>query len=421
MDENEGVSTTTDGGNEKPEEAQSGSDLTSVEAASSEPERRFIDGKWMCEDGNGGFLVYESEKWIVAEGDNLHEKWSAAADAKSNPYRCVVDGITMEWNEISQQWLPAIEVDEDFLARYNASYGIQYDFGVTEGSSSKNVVAEGESTPPKKPKPHDKTKEEGWVELDETRNAAVYVSNLPKTITEDAFIELMSKCGVIQRDARTNKLKIKIYRGEEGEPKGDARCGYVKKESVDLALQILDGWNLDGNLIHVEKAKFQMKGEFDPSKKRRKLTAAQKKRFIESQQRLFEWKPEKPRNYRPFSDCTAVMKNMFTMEQMMRNPTLLMDLQEQTKKACERFGTVKKVVVHDNNPDGIICVTFDNVEHSDLAVRSMNGLVVDGRKIEVSTWDGKTKYAIAETPEQREQRIALWQKFIEEGEARPAS
>lgn len=28
----------------------------------------------------------------------------------------------------------------------------------------------------------------GWVELDETRNAAVYVSNLPKTITEDAFI-----------------------------------------------------------------------------------------------------------------------------------------------------------------------------------------------------------------------------------------
>lgn len=40
--------------------------------------------------------------------------------------------------------------------------------------------------------------------------------------------ELMSKCGVIQRDARTNKLKIKIYRGEEGEPKGDARCGYVK-------------------------------------------------------------------------------------------------------------------------------------------------------------------------------------------------
>uniref|UniRef100_A0A915B0R2 17S U2 SnRNP complex component HTATSF1 n=1 Tax=Parascaris univalens TaxID=6257 RepID=A0A915B0R2_PARUN len=420
MAENSDVSATVDGANEKPEEAESGTDLTSVGAASSEPERRFIDGKWICEDGNGGFLVYENEKWVVAEGDNLHEKWSTAADAKFNPYRCVVDGITMEWNEISQQWLPAVEVDEDFLARYNASYGIEYDFGVTEGSSSKNVVAEGESTP-KKPKPHEKTKEEGWVELDETKNAAVYVSNLPKTITEDAFIELMSKCGVIQRDARTNKLKVKIYRGEEGEPKGDARCGYVKKESVDLALQILDGWNLDGNLIHVEKAKFQMKGEFDPSKKRRKLTAAQKKRFIENQQRLFEWRPEKPRNYRPFSDCTAVMKNMFTMEQMMRNPTLLMDLQEQTKKACERFGTVKKVVVHDNNPDGVICVTFDNVEHSDLAVRSMNGLVVGGRKIEVSTWDGKTKYAIAETPEQREQRIALWQKFIEEGEASPAS
>ncbi|KHN86507.1 HIV Tat-specific factor 1 -like protein [Toxocara canis] len=321
----------------------------------------------------------------------------------------------MEWNEVSQQWLPAIEVDEDFLASYNANYGIKYDFSATEGTSAKNAESERahEASASKKPRTHDKPKGDGWVELDETRIAAVYVSNLPNTITEDIFVELMSKCGVIQRDARTNKLKVKIYKDEDGRPKGDARCGYVKLESVDLALQILDGWNLDGNVIHVEKAKFEMKGEFDPSKKRRKLTAAQKKRFIDNQQRIFEWRPEKPRNYRPISDCTVVMKNMFTMEQMMSNATLLMDLQEQARKACERFGVVKKVVVHDNNPEGVISVTFDNVEHSDLAVRSLNGRVVDGRKIEVSIWDGKTKYTIAETPEQREKRLALWQKFID--------
>ncbi|CAJ0599897.1 unnamed protein product [Cylicocyclus nassatus] len=53
------------------------------------------------------------------------------------------------------------------------------------------------------------------------------------------------------------------------------------QESVDLALPILDGFNLLGKEVHVEKATFQLKGEFDPSKKRKKLTNAQKKRYME--------------------------------------------------------------------------------------------------------------------------------------------
>ena len=43
----------------------------------------------------------------------------------------------------------------------------------------------------------------------------------------------MSKCGVIQKDPRTGKPKIKLYRTKEGgEPKGDGTCCYVKMESV---------------------------------------------------------------------------------------------------------------------------------------------------------------------------------------------
>jgi len=74
--------------------------------------------------------------------------------------------------------------------------------------------------------------------------------------------EFMSKCGVIMKDPRTYKPKVKLYRNESGEPKGDATCCYVKMESVHLALQILDGWNLDGHIVHVERAKFEMKGKF---------------------------------------------------------------------------------------------------------------------------------------------------------------
>ncbi|VDK75970.1 unnamed protein product [Litomosoides sigmodontis] len=312
-----------------------------------EPERRFIDGKWFCEDGSGSFLVFEEDKWIAANGDDLKKKWDAAgtaSDTSDNPYRCVVNGVTMEWNHISQQWLPMVEVNDDFLAQYHSNYGIKYDFGEKEGSSIEGRSEKSEVHRLAKHKLHDKKEQQGWVELEEQRNTSIYVSNLPLTITEESFI----------------------------------------KESVIMALDILDGWNVDGKIISVEKAKFEMKGEFDPAKKKKKLTAAQKKRFIE----------KKPRNYRPISDCTIVMKNMFTMEQMMKNATLLLDLEEEVRKVCERFGTVKKVVIHDNNPEGVICVTFQNVEHSDTAVRSLNGRVVDGRQISVALWDGKTKYTV---------------------------
>ena len=41
------------------------------------------------------------------------------------------------------------------------------------------------------------------------RTTKVYVSGLPEDITEEAFIEFMSKCGVIDVDVRTNKPKAK--------------------------------------------------------------------------------------------------------------------------------------------------------------------------------------------------------------------
>ena len=56
---------------------------------------------------------------------------------------------------------------------------------------------------------------------------------------------------------------------------------------MQLSMQILDGWNLNGNTIHVEKAQFQQKGEFDPTKKKRRLTPAQKKKFFDQQQKYF--------------------------------------------------------------------------------------------------------------------------------------
>lgn len=97
---------------------------------------------------------------------------------------------------------------------------------------------------------------------------------------------MMSKYGLIMDDPRTNKPKVKLYKDDKGNLKGDGICCYVRVESVELALQLLDGMRYDDNhTIHVDRAHFEMKGEFDPKKKKAKLTAAQKKRFQDKQQR----------------------------------------------------------------------------------------------------------------------------------------
>lgn len=55
------------------------------------------------------------------------------------------------------------------------------------------------------------------------------MSNLPLDITEQEFIDLMQKCGLIMKDVDNGQMKIKLYT-ERGTNilKGDALCTYIK-------------------------------------------------------------------------------------------------------------------------------------------------------------------------------------------------
>ncbi len=64
--------------------------------------------------------------------------------------------------------------------------------------------------------------------MTDDKNTHVYVAGLPPTITEAAFVELMSKCGIVMNDPITDKLRVKLYRDQDGKPKGDGRCCYIK-------------------------------------------------------------------------------------------------------------------------------------------------------------------------------------------------
>ena len=56
-------------------------------------------------------------------------------------------------------------------------------------------------------------------------------------------------------------------------------------ESVDLALQILDGYQFGSQTLSVRQAQFTLKGDFDVKKKKKKLTNKEKRRAKKQQEK----------------------------------------------------------------------------------------------------------------------------------------
>lgn len=71
-------------------------------------------------------------------------------------------------------------------------------------------------------------------------NSFIYVSNLPLDMTKEELEKFATKCGVIRLDRVTGNKKIKLYTDESGKFKGDASVSYVKLESVEMALELLN-------------------------------------------------------------------------------------------------------------------------------------------------------------------------------------
>lgn len=87
----------------------------------------------------------------------------------------------------------------------------------TQDESAPQMAGKKRKAPPPK-----------WFDLAPEHNSKVYVSNLPNDITEEEFGELMSKCGLVMKDLKTGKLKLKLYRDSNGQTKGDGLCHFIK-------------------------------------------------------------------------------------------------------------------------------------------------------------------------------------------------
>ncbi|XP_069686436.1 17S U2 SnRNP complex component HTATSF1 [Periplaneta americana] len=396
-----------------------------------------FDGESYCytDSKTGVTYKYDNTKssWVVKEPSEAKDddesdesdedrvikqdmsKGTYGYEGDTHTYTDASDGTVYIWDREKNAWFP--KVDEDFLAHYQMNYGFT-DNSAAAAPADKEAEAKSESSEDKaalkrKAMPQDPS----WFEMDEQHNTKVYVSNLPLDITEQEFVDVMQKCGLVMRDTETGKMKVKLYtEPDSSQLKGDGLCSYIKIESVDLALKLLDGYDLRGHKLHVERAKFQMKGTYDPNLKPKKRKKKDKEKLKKMQEKLFDWRPDKLRGERSKHEKVVIVKNLFEPSVFDKDVSLLLEYQQDLREECSKCGDVRRVLVYDRHPEGVAQVTFREPEEADACVALLNGRWFGQRKITAETWDGKTKYKVAETEAEIQQRLQKWDKFLQTGE-----
>jgi len=379
------------------------------------------NNKWVVRDDNKTKSGSKKSSDVTKDKEDSGPESSAADpfgfENDTHTYTDPNDGSVYFWNKEKNAWFP--KIDEDFMAKYQMSYGF------TDTSTPQSKPPEPSIQPPP---PSQKSKEEKeqrkaeakrkaqepptWFEVDEAHNTAIYISGLPLDITMEELTQLFTKCGLIARDEK-GKDKIKLYKDGNGEPKGDALCTYIKVESVDLALKILDGSQIRGKTLSVQRAKFQMKGAYDPALKP-KRKKKDKERQKKMQEKLFDWRPERMRGEPLKCERIVIIKNLFTPEDFDKEVQLLLEYQQDIRSECLKCGDVRKVVIYDRHPEGVAQVTFREPAEAQACVQLLNGRWFSQRKISAEIWDGKTKYKITETDAEIEARIQKWDKYLEQ-------
>ncbi|KAL3133307.1 hypothetical protein ABBQ38_007186 [Trebouxia sp. C0009 RCD-2024] len=257
------------------------------------------------------------------------------------------------------------------------------------------------------------TRKAEWFEL--KQNTSVYVSGLPSDVTEEEVAQVFGKCGVIKEDDE-RRPRVKVYRDREsGMPKGDGLVTYLKDPSVELALNILDGAPFREDpkqVIHVQRAKFEQKGQDYVPKKKPK--SKKKAAGVLSKQ-------EKDLGWGGFDDklaankVTVILEHMFHPSEMEEEATLREDLEDDIKTECTKMGPVEKVRVFHMNPQGIVMVKFKTDEAAAKCIEVMEGRYFGGKRVSAHMWDGIANYHVKkqETAEEQQARLDKFAQQIE--------
>ncbi|KAI9317514.1 hypothetical protein BX666DRAFT_1856955 [Dichotomocladium elegans] len=345
------------------------------------------------------------------------------------------DNVSYEYDENVGAWFPMY--DEELIKAQQSVYAVE---GVNEEAikprtAKKRVYTYDEVAAARFPASLSALCENESNSKKQKRDASkkpitsVYVTGMPADATVDEIKHVFSKCGVIMEDLDSGTPKIKIYKDEEGRPKGDVLVTYFKEESVSLAINLLDDAEFrlgePSSKIRVQQAVFKEKENTNDKKKASSTPNKNKtkKRLHQLQRQIkLDWVDEETGKKAEKFSKIVILKNMYTQQELDEDPTLLLELKEDVREECEKLGEVTNVILYDKSPGGIISVRYTDQKSAEACVLLMNNRYFAGRQISAEIYDGKEKYQKSsvrtedEDEEAEKARLERYARWLEEGD-----
>eukprot|EP01127_Copromyxa_protea_P014575 TRINITY_DN4097_c0_g1_i1.p1 TRINITY_DN4097_c0_g1~~TRINITY_DN4097_c0_g1_i1.p1 ORF type:complete len:377 (-),score=118.48 TRINITY_DN4097_c0_g1_i1:121-1197(-) len=323
-------------------------------------------------------------------------------------------GALFVWHEASQAWIPDKGSDLEDLDRafeLDAEEAQDVTHKAKKGNTADQEAAAEkllESVAGENPSGEENKKKRKRAKKKKP-NTSVYVKGLPKDVTMEEMMDFFKLAGVFARDpANDMKPKIKIYRDENGEVKGDGLVTYLKPLAVENALKILDGSDFRPPkkvFLQVEVPVFQDK-PVNPKKPTGKVSKKQKKYNQEEEDLGWE---EKERVH-------VVIKHLFEPNDGRGDIFFYDNLKNEITPELEKMGPIETLKIFERSPEGVVAVKYTAGWAAERCIEVMNGRFFDGRKLVAEFYDGYTNYFVPETDEEREERDKKWEKWLEGNE-----
>jgi len=393
---------------------------------------------------------------------------SSSSNSSSKKSFVADNGISYVWDDVENDWIEADDDDDD-VDDYNDDHYDKSDVKAKTGTddpkahahkrkhdADADVQSEGKATIDNDDHPKDKDKEKkkrrNKKKHKKLPSTWVYITGLPPDVTVEELKDHFSKVGLIALSPYDQQPKIKVYRDEmrifnhddddddenstaasastsitDSLPcKGDCSICYNAEESVQLAIDILNGGYIRvGYQVTVSRASFAVQADNGNSngnnanglisnsggdvsvmhkkKDRPILSQAQVKVAKSAIKQALTWNEDDDIGVSKSSALRIiVLQGLFHPQDFNENSNFSDELEEDIAMECSKCGNIEKITVFSSNPRGVVIVKFTTSFAAQECIKLMNGRYFGGKKILCFFWDGVTNYSVVVKSDQQE-------------------